>query len=345
MNTDESGREETKQWYKLEDWSDSDISDPKIVRAHEVPNDPYSPHRPELESTTIKVLTELAASSDTHDEAITATKDFEYELGRLLESLHQESDLKALQNGDDNFPALEQKLRVLVARYIAQQQLAGEGRDDIHVTYLELLNFIKELYLNHIPLYDLAFAEWDKMREDGRSMLEVYIGRDSVYAYAARRALNIARGRKPEEGISYLVFPRIFNAGLSKEEKTTYLKDCGINHEQDPVIFDLCYNGTVPEAILKALDFSEEEVDKRIFLLSAKKPERQFKTIPNTWKEIAADLQYTPKMEERAMGISHDPQNGKVTYIAKATTPKHQFLYLVLEFILTAHYLQKDRES
>ncbi len=342
MSTGESVREETKQWYKLEDWSDSDILDPKIIRVHEVPNDPYSPHRPELESTTIKVLTELAASPNSHDESITATKDFEHQLGDLLESLHQESDLKALKNGNHHFPALEDKLKTLMARYIAQQQLAGEKEDNMHSTYQELLNFVRELYLNHIPLYDLAFSEWDKLHAEGRNMLEVYIGRDSIYAYIARRALNIARGRKPDAGIRCLVFPRIFNEGLNSEEKAAYLRNCGISLEHDPVIFDLCYSGTVPEAILKTLGFDEEEVDKRIFLLSAKKPERQFKTIPNTWKEIAADLQYTPKMEERAIGIFHDPKTGNVNYMAKATVPKHQFLYLVLEFILTMHYLNTN---
>lgn len=340
---DKSATDTIKHWYKIEDWNDSDILDGNIVLAHTAPNDPYSPNRPELESTKNQVLAELQSSPELYDKIITATNVFEHQLKEVLNVLDQESDMKALTTEHRNQPTLHQKLVILVSRYIAQQQLAHEHIDDMQLTYQELLHFVQELYKNHIPLYDLAFSEWDALRASGRTMLEVYIGRDSAYAYIARRACNIAHGREPEEGIRYLVFPRIFTQGLSSEEKSAYLRDCRIQAEDDPVIFDLCYNGTIPEAILKTLGFNKEETNKRIFLLSAKRPERQFQSIPDSCKNIVVDLQYSPKMEERAIGILHDPKTGKIKYIAKATSPKHQFLYLVLEFILTTHYLQNSK--
>ena len=71
------------------------------------------------------------------------------------------------------------------------------------------------------------------------------------------------------------------------------------------------------EDILKTLGYSPSEIDKRILLLSAQKPERQFKTIPNNLAQVIADMQYTPKSEKRAKGIFQDPVTVKIGYVVE----------------------------
>lgn len=210
-----------------------------------------------------------------------------------------------------------------------------------------------------IPLYDKLYKEFDELRETGRNPLEVYLGRDGIYAYIGRRSQDVARRRKlgpkgrkelREKGEileihpKYLVYPRYFRDYLDYQTKREFLEQEGISPEADPLFYDTGYTGTIPEQIMKVMDFENDEIEKRIRLLSAPSAHRRVKGIPeNARSEIIEYIEHNAKLEESAKGLLQDEKTGKIRHIAQPTTPEEQFYFMMIKQAIARHYWLQER--
>lgn len=210
-----------------------------------------------------------------------------------------------------------------------------------------------------IPLYDKLYEEFDTLRETGRSPLEVYLGRDGIYAYIGRRSQDVARRRKlglegrkklremgevVEIHPQYTVYPRYFRDNINQETKRQFLEQEGISPDADPLFYDTGYTGTIPEQIMKVMDFSQEDIEKRIRLLSAPSVHRRVKGIPeNARSEIIEYIEHNAKTEETAEGLIIDEKTGKIRHIAKPTNPEEQFYFMMIKQAVARHYWLQEQ--
>lgn len=210
-----------------------------------------------------------------------------------------------------------------------------------------------------IPLYDKLYEEFDNLRESGRYPLEVFLGRDGIYAWIGRRTQDVARRRKlgpegrkklretgevMEIHPQYIVYPRYFRDNLNYEVKRQFLEQEGISPDADPLFYDTGYTGTIPEQIMKVMDFSEEDIERRIRLLSAPYVHRRVKGIPeNARSEIIEYIEHNAKTEEVAEGLIIDEKTGKIRHIAKPTNPQEQFGFMMVKQAIARHYWLQEQ--
>ena len=218
--------------------------------------------------------------------------------------------------------------------------------------------YIKTLEID-IPLYDKLYEEFDNYRETGRNPLEVYLGRDGIYAWIGRRTQDIARrkkigleGRKKmrnkgeivEIHPKYLVYPRYFRDNINYQSKRKFLEQERISPEADPLFYDTGYTGTIPEQIMRVMDFDDQEIDQRIRLLSAQSANRRVKGIPeNARHDIIEYIEHNAKSEETAEGLIIDKKTGKIRHIAQPTEPKEQFYFMMIKQAIERHYWLKEQ--
>jgi hypothetical protein len=263
-------------------------------------------------------------------------------------------------------PLLE-NVRALAARYLTQRiegdvsrlaeigEMVGDlGRvmDGGFERYVRLHEF-------DIPLYDKLYEEFDTLRETGRNPLEVYLGRDGVYAWIGRRAQDAARRRKL--GVSgrnklaatgevieirpkYLVYPRYFRDNINYDTKRRFLEQEGISPDADPLFYDTGFTGTIPEQIMKVMAFEEDEIESRIRLLSAPSPRRRVRGISeDAREEIINYIEHNAKSEEPAAGLVMDEKTGKIRRIARPTSPEQQFYFALIKQAIERHYWLRER--
>lgn len=279
-------------------------------------------------------------------------------------------ELETLRSSDSQFGMtnLKEVARSLVARYIIQKQAWEGGAFDEVVTNVaaEIEGLLREgfqRYLNayaiDIPLYDKLYDEFDAVRESGRSPLEVYLGRDGVYAYLGRRAQDVARrralgpeGRMREREAGtvleihprYLVYPRYFRDNLSDQTKREFLEQEGVTPDADPLFYDTGFTGTIPEQIMRLMDFDQEEIEKRIRLLSAQTPGRRVRGVSeNARNDIVTYIEHNSKLDESAIGLFKDPETGHIRPIAPPTSPTEQFYFMMIKQAISRHYWLKER--
>ncbi|MFA6797502.1 MAG: hypothetical protein WCR40_02255, partial [Candidatus Paceibacterota bacterium] len=218
--------------------------------------------------------------------------------------------------------------------------------------------YVKALEVD-VPLYDKLYEEFDELREIGRSPLEVYLGRDGIYAYVGRRAQDVSRRRKMglegrkklrengevvEINPQYLVYPRYFRDNINYDTKRQFLEQEGISPDADPLFYDTGYTGTIPEQIMEIMDFSEDEIEKRIRLLSAPSAHRRVKGVSeNARSEIIEYIEHNSKIEEAAEGLIIDKKTGKIKHIAEPTSPEEQFYYAMVKQAIARHYWVKEK--
>lgn len=221
-----------------------------------------------------------------------------------------------------------------------------------------LRKFITALEVD-VPLYDKLYEEFDNLRETGRLPLEVYLGRDGIYAWIGRRAQDVARRRKlglegrreqKEKGEiieihpQYLVYPRYFRDNINYETKRKFLEQEGISPDADPLFYDTGYTGTIPEQIMKIMEFDEDQVEQRIRLLSAPSKHRRVKGISdNAREEIIEYIEHNSKTEEAAEGLILDEGTGKIRHIAKPTSPEEQFYFNMVKQAISRHYWLREK--
>ncbi|OGZ58943.1 MAG: hypothetical protein A3F94_02195 [Candidatus Spechtbacteria bacterium RIFCSPLOWO2_12_FULL_38_22] len=213
--------------------------------------------------------------------------------------------------------------------------------------------FLK-VYEIDIPLYDRLYDEFDLARGMGSHPMEVYLGRDGIYAWLGRRVQDIARRRRmgpqarkriKESGKvleikpRYLVYPRYMRDRLGYIAKRDYLAQERITPDQDPFFFDTGYTGTIPEDIMKVMGFTSEEIERRIKLLSATKESRRIRGIGDSArKDIVEYIEGNAQSENSAEGLIIDPGTGKIKHIAQPASPKDQFTFQMVRQAIVRHY-------
>jgi len=282
----------------------------------------------------------------------------------------KDDDRQALLNPEADsirMTPLLDNLRVFIARYFIQSVEGDVTRlSEIGKLSNELDRIIAEGFRRYIkvhevdvPLYDKLYEEFDNLRETGRYPLEVYLGRDGIYAWIGRRAQDVSRRRKlglqgrkklKEAGEvleihpQYTVYPRYFRDNINYETKRQFLEQEGISPDADPLFYDTGYTGTIPEQIMKVMDFEQEDIEKRIRLLSAPSVHRRVKGISeNARSEIIEYIEHNAKLEETAEGLIVDEKTGKIRHIARPTNPEEQFYFMMVKQAVTRHYWLQEK--
>lgn len=345
--------------------------------------DPYKDHPDRMRGEKLKQAGQLYKylnGEAVHADEPDSIKKLVVELNKVVE-LQLDNFKNILENyrfmGDDDKLALvapekynfiitpfEQSVKSLLARYIVQtiSPLEVDLQEKMRETNRILNEGIRlflDVYEKEIPLYDKLYEEFDDYRKNGRTPMEVYLGRDGVYAWLGRRAQDAARRRNlaPGERVTgtkngevieihprYLVYPRRFRDALDREVKGQYLGQHGIKEENDPLFYDTGYTGTIPEDIMRVMGFSQDEIEARIRLLSANQANRRVRGVSeNARGDIIEFIEYNPKLEEPAEGLTLDEKTGKIRHIAKPTSPKEQFKFGMIRQAIVRHYWLKER--
>jgi len=263
--------------------------------------------------------------------------------------------------------SLLNNIRSFVARYFVQSvegdvtrlSEIGNLSSDLDRILAEGFKRYIKIHEVDVPLYDKLYEEFDTLRETGRSPLEVYLGRDGIYAYIGRHAQDVARRRKlglegrkklkemgevVEIHPQYTVYPRYFRDNLNQETKRQFLEQEGISPDADPLFYDTGYTGTIPEQIMKVMDFSQEDIERRIRLLSAPSVHRRVKGIPeNARSEIIEYIEHNAKTENTAEGLIVDEKTGKIRHIARPTNPEEQFYFMMVKQAVARHYWLQEQ--
>lgn len=270
----------------------------------------------------------------------------------------QDEEKQALLDPEDSpvkMTPLRNNVRSFVARFLAQSM----GTDEVlHIDIGALLKkgfekFLKVFEID-IPLYDKVYKEFDELRKNGRRPTEVFLGRDGSGAHSGRRAQDVARRRemgweerkrRKEAGESvgshqrYTTYPTPFREGLTIDAKRQYAEQERISLEFDPIFFDTGYAGSIPEDIMRIMGFSEEEIEKRIRLLSASAENRRVKGVPDTVRDdIVEEIEHNAKEEKTAEGLLRDKETGIIRHIAEPEHPEQQFLFMMVKQAITRHY-------
>lgn len=282
-----------------------------------------------------------------------------------------EEDKKALMNQEDSNVKMNNLLpnvQNFVGRYLIQlakgnlnslNSIIRSEKDSIQYVVADGFNKYLQVYEVDIPLYDKLYEEFDNWREAGRYPMEVYLGRDGIYAYIGRKAQDAARqsktGKEKREALRsegeiveihprYVVYPRHFRDKINYDTKHKFLEQNRISPDTDPLFYDTGYTGTIPEQIMEIMGFSHNEIEERIRLLSAESDNRRVKGIPeNARNEIIEHIEHNSKLEESAIGLVQDKATGKITHVARPTSPIEQFNFMMIKQAIARHYMIKER--
>ena len=205
--------------------------------------------------------------------------------------------------------------------------------------------------------YDRLFAEWDAKRIGEREFQEVFLGRDGVYAYVARRAQLYARRRRlgmssNEAGgplvefPEYLVYPRGFRDGLDDVVKYEYLRS-RIQNPDAAYYYDTGFTGTIPEDIMRVLGVSESDRDSRIRLLSASDRPRTVLGLKGDKPErdqIVNTIEHNVKDEESAEGL-YLTEDGRLEPYSRPTDPDRRLAFRMTQLALGRHYYTREMKK
>ncbi len=306
------------------------------------------------------------------------------EINEILKSEHQafleefnasanvsEEDKMALMNHRESKVKMNNLLpnvQNFIGRYLAQMAegdlqrvdyVIDKYKDTIKDIVREGYRLYLEVYNIDIPLYDKLYREFDSWRENGRYPMEVYLGRDGIYAYIGRRAQDAARraktGKEGRESLrahgeiieinpKYIVYPRYFRDFIKYEVKRAFLEQERITPDMDPLFYDTGYTGTIPEQIMRVMDFDDEDIEERIRLLSANRANRRIRGVSeNARDDIVEYIEGNAKLEESASGLLLDRETGKIRHIAKPTTPREQFNFAMIKQAIARHYMVQEK--
>ena len=280
-------------------------------------------------------------------------------------SLHLTDDQREeILNPPVRLRPLPDVIRSLVARYLVQMTqrsdalTSGTLIDGLDALLEKGFRSYAQAYTVDIPLYDKLYDEFDNLRDAGRYPLEVYVGRDGIYAWIGRRAQDVARRRKmgrekrmemKEKGEvleinpKYIVYPRYFRDNMKYEVKRQLLEQEGVSPDADPLFYDTGYVGTILEQMMRIMEFDEEEIDRRMRLLSATTASRRVRGIPDDRRsDVVERIEGSAKPEETAEGLIVDEKTGKIRHIAKPVPPDQFFDFMMIKQAISRHYWTKD---
>ena len=383
-----------KAQFPDEDWQDQDQDSYGYSHGNEgfSETDPYENHPWRFDSRKIHMATAvsslMAGAANTQEAEnlgintqemgpilaeINKKIDTAYEkfLGEIRSNKHfKDDDKNALldpESGEVKMSSLLENVRSFVARYLVQSAEGdaskfsglGDRSKDIDRILTEGFKRYIKIHEVDVPLYDKLYEEFDNLRETGRYPLEVFLGRDGIYAWLGRRTQDVARRRKlglegrkklKETGEileihpQYTVYPRYFRDNINHETKKQFLQQEGISPDADPLFYDTGYTGTIPEQIMRVMDFDNEDIERRIRLLSAPSVHRRVKGIPeNARSEIIEYIEHNAKLEETAEGLLVEEKTGKIRHIAKPTSPEEQFYFMMVKQAISRHYWLQEQ--
>ena len=205
--------------------------------------------------------------------------------------------------------------------------------------------------------YDKLFAEWDAKRIGEKEFEEVFLGRDGVYAYVARRAQLYARRRRLGmsshaaggslmEFPTYLVYPRGFRDELDDVVKDEYLHP-RIQNPDAAHYYDTGFTGTIPEDIMRVLGVSESDRDNQIRLLSASDRPRTVLGLKGDKPErdqIVNTIEHHVKDEESAEGL-YRTEDGRLEPYSRPTEPDERLAFRMTQLALSRHYYTRELKS
>ncbi|OGZ16154.1 MAG: hypothetical protein A3H76_05255 [Candidatus Lloydbacteria bacterium RIFCSPLOWO2_02_FULL_54_12] len=175
---------------------------------------------------------------------------------------------------------LAEKLRFIVALRLSEQLSDGDEFLDTEYWTPESFRgvqrsakeFYRSIEANDVPVYWEASESLD---EAGAQRCVVF-GRDGRYLFTALKAADFGKGARE---CKYVLVTRNIENNERRVAVAEYLKQHGV--ELDSYFIDTGYRGSIPEFAIKALahaggvEISDEEVNKRIKLLSSSEFGRQ----------------------------------------------------------------------
>lgn len=270
-----------------------------------------------------------------------------------------------------------EKIRQRLARYLSLECVCDpKNLDNLNFKRLKSvigmgLQEIISVIENDLPLYDKLFSELDSIRETDKKV-ELYIGRDGIYAYEGRRAIDTARRRKKtkeekaqrkllEIHPKYINYNSFIKKNFDEETRVRYLQDQGVDSSQDLIIFDTGYRGSIPEQILRSIGFSQEEIEKRIKILGTdfyinsnagyeenlkeknKIRKRVVRGIPNSIENYnkVSNIEERPKRHLTSSGLYINEQ-GKLTAIEAPLLNEVSFHYDLIELTIRQYYFNRE---
>lgn len=272
------------------------------------------------------------------------------------EQVMSSEELSALKGeGKVRMAPLLRTCQWLIARLLAQ--LAGgdlqslpssltAARELVEPIITEAFNRYLRVYQTDIPLYDKLYTMFDTLHKSEDTLLEVYLGRDGIYAYVGRKAQNAARASSNKTLAifpKYLVYPRGFVRDLDDKTKQEFLAHAGITQESNPHFFDTGFRGTIPEDIMQVMQFDGGQIDRRIHLLSSDIENRRIPEVPEVAIDsLVGNIEYNAKLEMTATGLIKEDDN--IRHIAEPTPPEEQFLFLMILQAIIRHYWIHERK-
>jgi len=259
----------------------------------------------------------------------------------------------------------------------------GDIRQVPNLNIKMLKNFLKkgfkemiEVAVDDIPKYELLFNELDDLSSSNKKT-ELYIGRDGIYAYEARRAIDVAKRRKLtgdkikrrkalEIHPKYINYNSTIKENFKEEDRRRYLQDNGVYPEDDLIIFDTGYRGSIPEQILKTLGRKDyDDIQSRVKILGtdfyegnedvdlAASPEEYEKALKYRSRIIKgiknnlANYEHVGRIEERgkkymtATGIFED-KNGKLKPAENPFFNEYFFEYELIELVIRQYFYNRE---
>ncbi|OGZ59548.1 MAG: hypothetical protein A3F94_02215 [Candidatus Spechtbacteria bacterium RIFCSPLOWO2_12_FULL_38_22] len=257
-------------------------------------------------------------------------------------------------------PTLWRAINGLVSRFIVLEYAGVKGlinnlrEQELIEVIRDGMNAFLKVYEMDIPLYDKLYEEFDDARVGQNRPMEVYLGRDGVYAWTGRKIQDIARWHRMDPKVKeriraegnileirpkYIVYPRYIKNNVPYIVKRAYLEQEQISIDQNPMFFDTGYTGSIPEDIMKVMGFKPKEIESRIRLLSTDTADRRVRGVPKNMRTgILEYIENNAKGEHGAEGLWLNPKTGKIEHIAEPTRPKEQFRYQMVRQALMRHY-------
>ena len=205
---------------------------------------------------------------------------------------------------------------------------------------------ILSVYRYHIPAYEAVFSDLD-MRNAAQ---EVFIGRDGMFMYFARKAQFWGRGESGAGKVKYLVYGMtIRDSVMTTEERKQYLKDSGITDASDAVFVDVGHIGTVPEHILRDIfGFTDKnEINKRIAMIASPFPERKVTHEMTTEESMrhSVAIEKAPKPIWHVVGLHRHPKTGKITPTEGPERPETILEHECIKYLCMRHFYLKGQSE
>jgi hypothetical protein len=238
------------------------------------------------------------------------------------------------------------------------------SREHLESVINEALRRVTQVQAIDIPIYEKLYHEMDEVRQSGEA-LEVYLGRDGIYAMIGREAervtnLLMRRQLPPEERkrltqtgelrihrprYHYLVFTRSIMTGESDPDKQRYVAQEGVTLESNPYFYDTGYNGSIPADIMRIMGLKEDEIDQRIKMLSANKPERRLRSLrQNVANHLTQAIEDNAKTQDVVVGLDYDQATGEYHPVTHPTSPAERLAFELVKIAISGHFSLREAQ-